>query len=29
LGKTVLLGEIERLRELLKNGEEIMKEDAQ
>lgn len=29
LGKTVLLGEIERLRELIKNGEEILKEDAQ
>ena len=29
LGKEVLLGEIERLRELIKNGEEILKEDAQ
>ena len=29
LGKNVLLGEIERLRELLRNGENILKEDAQ
>lgn len=29
LGKNVLLGEMNRLRELIQNGEKILKEDAQ